>query len=1009
MQKNSEQPRAIPFIIFRKPEGFIVTEEAKKFFNHYSGRKIAIVSIVGKYRTGKSYLINKVILQNSCSYLRDSQSEKPAGFQVGSTVNACTKGIWLWTRAIPSENPEEEDTLVMVMDTEGFGAVTEGNNHDTRIILFSMLLSSMFVYNSVGNIDENALQTLGMVVNMAKNIQLESSGSEELDEDTIAETFPLFLWVVRDFSLQLVDENNFKISSGLYFEKALEKVKGHSSKTEGKNKVRRLIKHFFKKRECITMIRPVENETDLQKLEELPDYKLRKDFLQQIQKTRGIIFQRVTAKRINGNFVDGPRLIALAEAYVESVNNGRAPCIENAWEFVKKFENKKTAEKTIGIIRNVVDIQNSEGNMGINLNFEEMLSNSPSLKLPRKIKTEIQELSKQVLGNYEDYQKIKPLLEKIYVENLLGEVWDNEDLIKDFSVKLDERMKGVFRLLEGEVEKTVEKEIESKVESETKKLLESETLQLEECHEGYDEIWNRIEEDFGKYFCAENGLKEKAKAIFEREKAKTYGRLLKEVHNRQELEQEQRNKNEKVRLFREQEAKRRVQEEIQEYKSSLNEIKKKNAERLVAFRQKKKDFSETTQKVLDLEQENQKLKKKIQNEKNLVHKLENENDEIKQKLQEKFLLLENEQKNRTREQAMASQKELLMQNKTDELKNEIDQLRNELKKEKKKIKENQKKMKLIREEQDREDRVVMDSQQLKILQDKLQEFVERLGKSEQEKEKLQMELKERETENGLLKGRVEIMEKNFQEIEFKNREFLANITKRVDNIKQAQPEKLSQSLTLNLQKFALWKKILKICNLFQCGKCSKFIPKKLILIHLNNCLSSNELQILGLIEASQNSLEEIGIDNSPRSIQPNITSQRPISASNLSVKMVQSLVREQEVEGESRPYTEYIFKVYNDNLDLEWHVSRKFKEFCQLLVDLQNRNQAIELPQSCFELWSYVNDIWGLIGNSSVNLDKRLELLQKMMNDLVKSKHVMEIDIFQDFVCLGEAKEGVWN
>lgn len=43
------------------------------------------------------------------------------------------------------------------MDTEGFGGINEGNNHDTRIFLFSILLSSLFIYNSMGNIDENAL------------------------------------------------------------------------------------------------------------------------------------------------------------------------------------------------------------------------------------------------------------------------------------------------------------------------------------------------------------------------------------------------------------------------------------------------------------------------------------------------------------------------------------------------------------------------------------------------------------------------------------------------------------------------------------------------------------------------------------------------------------------------------------------------------------------------------------------------------------------------------------
>lgn len=46
----------------------------------------------------------------------------------------------------------------------------ENVNHDTRIFLFSLLLSSFFIYNSVGSIDENALNNISLIVNLAKVI-----------------------------------------------------------------------------------------------------------------------------------------------------------------------------------------------------------------------------------------------------------------------------------------------------------------------------------------------------------------------------------------------------------------------------------------------------------------------------------------------------------------------------------------------------------------------------------------------------------------------------------------------------------------------------------------------------------------------------------------------------------------------------------------------------------------------------------------------------------------------
>lgn len=80
----------------------------------------------------------------------------------------------------------------------------ENVNHDSRIFLFSLLLSSYFIYNSVGSIDENALNNLSLIINLAKDIQIKSNTSDNEKEDP-ANYFPNFLWVVRDFALQMVD------------------------------------------------------------------------------------------------------------------------------------------------------------------------------------------------------------------------------------------------------------------------------------------------------------------------------------------------------------------------------------------------------------------------------------------------------------------------------------------------------------------------------------------------------------------------------------------------------------------------------------------------------------------------------------------------------------------------------------------------------------------------------------------------------------------------------------
>ncbi len=54
-----------------------------------------------------------------------------------------------------------------MIDAEGFGGLDEDVNHDNRIFLFALLLSSYFIYNSQGSIDETALNNLQLIINLA--------------------------------------------------------------------------------------------------------------------------------------------------------------------------------------------------------------------------------------------------------------------------------------------------------------------------------------------------------------------------------------------------------------------------------------------------------------------------------------------------------------------------------------------------------------------------------------------------------------------------------------------------------------------------------------------------------------------------------------------------------------------------------------------------------------------------------------------------------------------------
>ena len=102
---------------------------------------------------------------------------------------------------------------MIVVDSEGIGGLDEDNNHDSRIFSLALLLSSFFLYNSMGSIDENALSSLSFVANISELIKAKSAPSTGEDQDLVRH-MPKFMWVVRDFSLQLVNDVGAQITSG---------------------------------------------------------------------------------------------------------------------------------------------------------------------------------------------------------------------------------------------------------------------------------------------------------------------------------------------------------------------------------------------------------------------------------------------------------------------------------------------------------------------------------------------------------------------------------------------------------------------------------------------------------------------------------------------------------------------------------------------------------------------------------------------------------------------------
>jgi hypothetical protein len=67
--------------------------------------------------------------------------------------------------------------LQVMLDTEGIDAWDQTGQYSVQIFSLAVLLSSLFVYNQMGGIDEAALDRLSLVTEMTKHIRVRAANS----------------------------------------------------------------------------------------------------------------------------------------------------------------------------------------------------------------------------------------------------------------------------------------------------------------------------------------------------------------------------------------------------------------------------------------------------------------------------------------------------------------------------------------------------------------------------------------------------------------------------------------------------------------------------------------------------------------------------------------------------------------------------------------------------------------------------------------------------------------
>ncbi|PWZ38900.1 Guanylate-binding protein 4 [Zea mays] len=165
--------------------------------------------------------------------------------------------------------------------------------------------------------------------------------------------------LLQDFYLDLAEDNR-KITPRDYLELALRPVQGGGKDISAKNAIRNSIRALFPDRECFTLVQPVNNEKDLQRLDQLPIaletylhfkqfdgmYKLcmslydlsnfRSEFRSGLDGFTKFVLDRTRPKQLGASTMTGPILAGLTQSFLDAINNGDVPTISSAWQVYKR-------------------------------------------------------------------------------------------------------------------------------------------------------------------------------------------------------------------------------------------------------------------------------------------------------------------------------------------------------------------------------------------------------------------------------------------------------------------------------------------------------------------------------------------------------------------------------------------------------------------------------------------------------------------------------------------------
>ncbi|XP_078592726.1 guanylate-binding protein 1-like [Branchiostoma floridae x Branchiostoma japonicum] len=278
---------------------------------------VAVVAVTGPCRTGKSYMLSRMLGSSDA-------------FQLGHSWEPETFGIWMSTKVLTRDG-----LTVVLLDTEGIDAVDAKTRNDASLLVLTILTCSLLVFNTTSVPKQGQLEKLQCFAELAEAVRIWKSG--ELDHEEFSRHFPDLLWLLRDSTLIPTDEDGNPIDARSYLTKRILKESGRFRQTPS-DMVSRAITSFFPSLDCRTLPPPSSDTTVMQNIETSHD-KLDPEFNQAMEDLVKDILSSVKPKQGfgQGKTVTGRQLAGLVQHFVAALNDPRAlPTLQTAWDAALK-------------------------------------------------------------------------------------------------------------------------------------------------------------------------------------------------------------------------------------------------------------------------------------------------------------------------------------------------------------------------------------------------------------------------------------------------------------------------------------------------------------------------------------------------------------------------------------------------------------------------------------------------------------------------------------------------